>query len=168
MLKLLLLLLTLTTLSAESISELSEPQKALANSIYSKGKKFDLGYTMVAIAYQESHLGKYRINLSDPSCGIFHIMPKSLIKRTDLTNNSWNRSRLCERLILDDDFSFSAALLELKYWENYWKSKGVSKVWSHMVASYNGGFNATLDSPYLKAIKHHISILKKGKYNVPH
>ena len=152
--KYLLVLALIINLSAESITELSTTQKQLANQIYLEGNKYNLGYTMVAIAYQESHLGKYLINISDVSCGIFHVMPSSLIKRTSLKDNSWNQSRLCERLIKDNDFSFSAALLELKFWQNYWKTKQVKKVWSHMVSSYNGGHKATLSSKYLKKIKH--------------
>ena len=161
--KYLLLLVLVLNLSAESITELSAPQKQLANQIYLEGKKYDLGYTMVAIAYQESHLGKYLINLDDVSCGNFHIMPSSLIKRTSLKNNSWNQSRLCERLIKDNDFSFSAALLELKFWQNYWKAKHVTRVWSHMVASYNGGYKATLSTKYLKRIKYLVHKLQRMK-----
>ncbi len=161
--KYLLVLVLALNLSAESITELSAPQKQLANQIYLEGNKYDLGYTMVAIAYQESHLGRYLISLNDPSCGCFSIMPSSLIKRTSLKNNSWNQSRLCERLIKDNDFSFSAALLELKFWQNYWKSKHVTKVWSHMVSSYNGGYKANLDSKYLKRIKHLVHKLQRSK-----
>ena len=156
------IVLSIALTSALTASSLSQNQLVLASNIYTKGEQFNLGYTLTAIAWEESQLGKYKINLSDPSCGIFHIMPRSLIKRTELKNNKWNRSRLCERLISDDDFSFSAALLELKYWQNYWKSKGVSKVWSHMVASYNGGFRINIKTNvYLKRIKNKILKLKK-------
>ena len=117
---------------------------------------------MVAITWLESNLGLQKINLGDVSCGNQHILLSSLIHRTGIKDNSWNRSRLCERLIADDDFSLTAALAEMKYWQNYWTSKGVSKVWSHAVASYNGGFNINITTnKYLKAIKYKIRLLKQ-------
>lgn len=128
------------------------------------GSQVDLGLTLTAIAEIESTYGKYTLNLDDPSCGVFHVMPKSLIHRVDMKNTGWNRSRLCERLITDIDFSASAAILELKYWQNYWESKNVKRVWSHMVASYNGGFKATLSSPYLLKVRNVIKKLKKEGY----
>jgi len=140
---------------------LTPKQLQVLKYVYNKAKAFGLEHTLVAIAWQESDFGKYTINLGDPSCGIFSIMPKYLIKRTDLRNNSWNRSRLCERLIADPDFSFSAALLEFKYWKNYWISKKVARPWAHAVASYNQGFNANTNSDYVKKIKAKIKVLKK-------
>lgn len=157
MTKLLLLIYSISLLALDT------SQQTVKNYVFQKGKQFNLEYTLTAIAWEESQYGKYKINLKDPSCGIFQIMPKYLINRTELEDTHWNHSRLCERLIIDNDFSISAAILELKYWENYWKSKGVDRVWSRMVASYNGGFNANLDSEYLSKIKHKINLLKKDK-----
>jgi len=142
---------------------LSKEQKDVARFVYEKGKPFDLGYTLVAIAWQESKLGKYPINLSDPSCGIMHVMPRFLIKRTKMKDTLWNRSRLCERLISDKSFSIAAAILELKYWQNYWKSRKVNRVWSHMVASYNQGFACDINSEYVKSIRKYIKRLRDKK-----
>ena len=137
---------------------LSNNQKATLIRTFYNGKSFDYGYTMAAIAWQESHFGKYLINLNDPSCGVFHVMPKYVGNRK---NSKWTQSRICERLITDYKFSFSSALERLKYFENYWKSKGVKRVWSHTVSSYNQGFNYRKNSEYLKAIKEKIRFLKK-------
>ena len=153
----LLIILALSmSLMAWSSSQL-EVQKYVFNS----GKAVNYEYTLTAIAEIESQYGKYMVNLADPSCGILHIMPKSLIKRTELNDNSWNHSRLCERLIIDKEFSISAAILELKYWENYWTSKGVQRIWSHTVASYNGGFKADPNGAYIKKVRKVIRNLKK-------
>ncbi len=143
----------------QQLKHLSNKQRIVMSKVFIKAKKFNLEYTMTAIAWNESDFNKFQLNLSDPSCGLFHIMPSSLVKRTNLKDNSWNRSRLCERLMEDNDFSFSAALLELKYWQNYWKSRGVSRIWSHTVSSYNGGF--TGNAIYLNKIKAKIKALKK-------
>ena len=138
---------------ASSLFALDASQIALAKKIYAKAKQFNLGYTMTAIAWQESQLGKYNINLADPSCGVFHITPRYVVK------GKWKQSRMCERLIKDFDFSFSVALERFKYFENYWKSKGVSRVWSHAVGSYNGGFKP--NEKYTEEIRKKIRILKR-------
>ena len=157
--KLILFILISLALHANPLDKLDINQQIIMSKVFEKGKQFDLEFSLTAIVWQESQFGKYKIDLNDPSCGIFHIMPRSLIHRVDMDNNSWNRSRLCERLISDDDFSFSAALLELKYWQNYWKSKHVKRVWSHMISSYNGGYKG--NKQYLKEIKQKIEMLKE-------
>jgi len=153
--------LSTTSLNATSLRNLSYQQKEVLQYVYIRAKEFNLELTMTAIAWQESQFGEYELDLGDPSCGIFHVMPALLAVKVGLNNNNWNRSRLCEKLIQDKDFSFSAALLELKYWQNYWKSQHVTRVWSHMVASYNGGYNIDIKTNmYLKHIIHKIRLLK--------
>ena len=159
--KLLLLSILTSILFSDSIKNmkyelehLSPAQLYIMNEIFKKAEPFDYGYTMVAIAWQESHFGKYQINLSDPSCGIFHVMPKYISK------SKWGQSRICERLISDFDFSFTQSLEKLKYFENYHKSKGHSKIWSRTVQSYNAGFNSNKGIKYLNDIKTKIKLLK--------
>ncbi len=157
----LVLIILLGSLQATSLSNLSYRQKQTLQYVYSRAKEFHLELTMTAIAWQESQFGKYTLSLSDPSCGIFHVMPATLAKDTNINPTKWNQSRLCERLIFDRDFSFSAALVVLKYWQNYWESKNVPRVWSHMVASYNGGFDINIGTnKYLKHIIHKVRLLK--------
>jgi len=159
--KILILTLIALSLNATSLKSLSYQQKEILQYVYSRAKEFNLQLTMTAIAWQESQFGKYELDLQDPSCGCFHVMPALLAVKVGLDNNNWNRSRLCEKLIEDKDFSFSAALLELKYWQNYWRAQHVKRVWSHMVASYNGGYNINIKTnTYLKHIKHKIRLLR--------
>jgi len=159
--KILLVIFLAFSLNATSLRNLSYQQKEILQYVYSRAKEFDLQLTMTAIAWQESQFGQFELDLHDPSCGIFHVMPALLAVKVGLDNNNWNRSRLCEKLIEDKDFSFSAALLELKYWQNYWRSQHVKRVWSHMVASYNGGYNISIKTnTYLKHIIHKIRLLK--------
>ena len=158
-------LLLVTLLHTENHNwfvKLSSKQKQILFKTYAKGKQFNYGLTLTAIAWQESYFGKYPMNLSDPSFGVFHINIKSISKRHN-KHSKWSQSRLAERLLFDYDFCFAEALAELKYWENYWKSKGVSRVWSHTVSSYNGGYkwNSKQAKLYLKAIKKKIRLLKK-------
>ena len=120
---LIILTISLTIIHAadlkNDLEKLTKSQRDLIEQTYQTGKQYGLELTLVAILWEESQFGKYKLRLdSNPSCGIMHIMPRYLIKRTELSNTQWNRSRLCERLMLDDAFSLSAAILELQYWRN--------------------------------------------------
>jgi hypothetical protein len=141
------------------LKHLSPQQKSVMYYVFFKTKKFNLGYTMTAIAWQESKFGKYLINLSDPSCGIMHIMPKYKV------DTKWEQSRMCERLIKDKDFSIATALSIFKFWYNYYRSKGYSKnlSWRKAIISYNAGYNTDSKQGklYLKQILLKIQALKQ-------
>ena len=167
-------LLSPTTSSASSASSMSyevkhldSHQKEVLRKTFWKAKEFDYQWTLSAIAWEESKFGKYPVNLSDPSCGAFHNLLKSVAKRVDYEVNKWNMSRICEYLIRDFDFSFSQALAELKYWENYWRSKGLTgnKLWRRTIMSYNAGFNYKKGKNYLNRILKRIYILRKTFYD---
>lgn len=145
----------------KELNELTIEQYKVLLTTFAKGRAFNYEYTMTAIAWQESTFGKYMMNLSDPSFGVFHNLITSVINRTDTNDSPWNRSRVAERLIMDYDFSFSQSLGELKYWENYWTSKKVPRVWSHTIRSYNAGYKHTNGKAYLRMIKLRIKILKE-------
>jgi hypothetical protein len=151
------------------LDSLSAKQKGVLYATYHRAKQFDLGYTMSAIAWHESHFGLHPINLSDPSFGVFHNNIKSVCARHKC--NRWSRSRLAERLLFDYDFAFSESLAELEYWKNYHTSKHHIFVWSLMVSSYNAGYHYDSKSAkrYLKTIKYRIKIIrhwfKKNHYN---
>jgi len=157
--KFLSILLILSGLFANSLDNelksLTPKQRYVMHYVFYKTKQFNLGYTMTAIAWQESKFGKYPINIHDPSCGIFHIMPKYQ------TDNRWKQSRMCERLIADKDFSIATALSVFKYWYNYWRSKGYSKKlsWKKAIMSYNGGVKG--NKKYYQQIVRKIKALRK-------
>ena len=136
------------------ILHLNNKQKQVMKKIYTKSSPFNLGLTMVAISYKESKLGKYMLNLSDPSCGVFMVMPSTLVTN----GNTWDKSRYCERLIKDTDFSVTTALERFKYFYNYWRSKGynINQSWRRAVISYNSGFyveNKTYLKEFLKIFR---------------
>lgn len=104
---------------------------------YHFGKKYDLGYTMAAIAWKESCAGLYRINFDDPSAGIYHAYLPNVIKRHyKKPNTSFRRNVVAEQLIRDPEFASQIALEELLYWKKIRKNN-----WKAIIKSYNKGFS---------------------------
>ena len=137
------------------LNHLDKQQIKCLKQIWNKAKPFDLSYTMCAIGFKESSLGKFMFNLKDGgknslgSYGVFHNMVDSVYSRyvKDLTYKPINRNiiistklDIAKRLVDDFDFSFSQSLAELKYWENVAivKHKEWDK-WRYMIMCYNGG-----------------------------
>lgn len=146
------------------LNHLTSYQKTILFRTYIKAKQFGYENTMTAIAWQESRFGKYPVDLSGPSFGVFHNLVSSVSKRNGNSGTEWSNSRIAERLILDYDFSFSQSLAEIKYWENYWKSKNKPHVWREIVGSYNGGYgwrHKKSSVQYLKDIIIRMKVLKK-------
>lgn len=142
------------------LKALNSEQKKVLHDTFSKGDKFDLGLTMSAIAWEESQFGMIPINLSDPSCGVFHNLLSSVASRNNMRLNGYTKNKLCIRLISDYDFGFAEGLSELLYWKNYWKDKKVSNTWSRMVSSYNAGWKYKNGVRYLKKIRAKVRALK--------
>ncbi len=143
------------------LHNLSHDQHIVLLKTFKKGDVFDYGYSLTAIGWEESNLGKYKVNLGDPSFGYFNSLLTTVLARNNMEDSDWSRSRIAERLMADYDFSFSQAIAELKYWENYWTSKGVPKVWSHTIRSYNAGFKHMKGEKYRKNIVQKIRVLRK-------
>jgi len=161
--KILIILLSFFYFSlANPLNNLSKSQYKIFYKTWTKAKQFNLQYTLTAIAWQESDFGKYKLNLSDPSCGVFHIGVVTL------TKNRWKQARLCERLIKDYDFSFSIALGRFKYFYNYWRSKGYSRQisWKRAICSYNAGFNWKNGIIYYKSVVKKIKYIKHFMYSL--
>ena len=146
-------------ISIKELNNLSQQQFNIMLWVYKQGKQYNLEYTLMAIAWEESKFGKFKINLSDPSCGIFHNLLGSVANRLNLKPNSWNQSRICERLVEDNTFALNQAILELKLWDNYWKIRGYKNTWRKMVSSYNGGTRGNKQN--LQRIIERIKILRK-------
>ena len=106
-------------------------QYVLASKIYSKSNSIEL----ISISFVESRLGKYPINLQDPSCGVFHIHIKYLLKQLGLKDTPFNRNKLCSDL-LDLDYSISLATNTLDYFYKYHKQD-----YKKTIQSFNSGFS---------------------------
>lgn len=147
-----------------NVNEFSNYQKEIIAYAYNYGKKYDLGYTLAAIAWHESCAGEYRMNFSDPSAGIYHALIPGVIKRYKmLKDTGFNRNVIGELLIRDDEFASKVAIDELLYWDKVRKGN-----WKDIVKSYNKGFSwekskkmNELAENYYKNIKTKKEILEK-------
>lgn len=99
------------------------------------GIKYNLCYTLSAIAWQESDFGLYNIDLQDPSAGIYHIKISNAMYYLKLDNTPFNRNRVAQWLMRYPGLSSKLAIKELRYWLRYWGGS-----WYKAVGSYNGGF----------------------------
>lgn len=153
-----ILTLAISVLSAEPLAweNLTDEQKANAVKIYEAAKKDDLAQTMLAIAWQESRLGKIAINLEDKaSCGIHHIHIKTFLWQNGIKNTITNRNKHCVELIKDVELSTRNAIKYYKYALKRWKGNR-----RKAIMSYNVGFDLTsrkkAGTAYYKRVKKHI------------
>jgi hypothetical protein len=125
------------------LENLNSEQRTVLYKAYSAGIDADLQYTLTAIAWKESNFGVYFSDLGDGSKGSFgpfHALLDTVVVRYHATN-TWQTSRLAERLIKDFDFAASVSIAELQCWKQHWKSKG-SLQNRYMIASYNAGYKS--------------------------
>jgi len=154
--KWLLLLLSVTTLysNASQCYKLDKGQQDVLVEAYEKGRDHDLGYTMMAIAWEESSAGKYRVNIQSHDFGVMQNSLKTAAARTN-TKGYYGKMRLIEDLIKDDNLSMSLSLEELLYWK---KQTGT---WRNMVSAYNNGWRYNKGNVYLTKIITHVKMFQK-------
>lgn len=140
-----------------NIDEMTLDQKEVLLRSYHFGKPHGLGYTLAAIAWQESCAGEYKINFDDPSAGVFHTyIPGVFHRHPELKKNGFMENTIGQKLI--DDFRFAAAetLRELQYWQRQ------NKTWKATVKSYNKGSKWKRDSTTnTKAEKYYTRLASK-------
>lgn len=167
--KLFLVIITSVALFSMSYEEMFEKdfrklnreQLEMLMEIAKRAKPYDLVYSAVAIAWQESNLGKWQINLKDPSCGPFHQVIPLFLKKNKIANTEFNRNKVCSELIDDIDLSVSTVISELEAWKMIHKNR--MNVWDYVYRSYNAGYNydSATAKKYSKMIRARIKVLKK-------
>lgn len=125
---------------------LDHDQRVTAMTIYELAKPYDLAETMIAIAWQESRLGKIPINLEDKaSCGVHHVHIKTFLWQNKLKDTVQNRNVFCIELIKNVELSTENAIKFFQYAKK--KHNG-----NHhkAIMSYNAGFNLKNNSKATK------------------
>jgi len=168
------LVLILNVLSANTIKSykyqllhLTEEQSNVKDLISYNANKYDLKYTMLAIAFRESKFGKYKLNLADPSAGIFHQLLPTYCKELGLRPNTWNQSRVAEKLINSNTLALHTAINHFKRDYEHFKLLGYSSTisWRKAVMAYNAGvYNYKIGYGYYKEIVKIIKALHQLEY----
>lgn len=141
--------------NCDFINQLSLYQRVIAQKAYFAGKPYDLGITAVAVAWQESKLGVYKVRFSngiDKSVGIGH----SIIYYKTKGMSGFDRGRWMQEMIQDDDKSISVMIQDLLYWKAHTDS------WKAMVGSYNGGWKP--NAGYYKDVAATVNRIKQCKW----
>ena len=100
---------------------------------YRMGKKYNLGYTLMAVAMQESDAGKYMISVTG-DYGLCGINLKYYLINHKIHNTYYKRLEIATKLIRNDLLNIRSAIEELRYWIKRYGHNYI-KVWG----SYNGG-----------------------------
>jgi hypothetical protein len=115
---------------------LTEAQIDSVRFSYHYGQPYDFGYTLAAIALKESNAGKWKINIHDPSGGLYHVTLDKVIKINGWEDTPFNRNRAMQLLVDNDKIAARIAIEELQMWKEH-----SSGNWLSTWASYNHGWN---------------------------
>lgn len=158
-----IIMLTLLSVGANASQcyDLNDSQKEVLAKAYDVGLADNLGYTMMAIAFEESTAGKYRMSFETHDYGVMQNNIKTASSRMGV-KGYYNKLALAERLIKDDELSMNLALEELLYWKKHTPN------WRGMVSAYNNGWAWSKGDAYLdKIIKHTNTFIKCWEKPMP-
>lgn len=119
--------------SCDEVIELDDSQLAMVFKSYQLGYEDDLGYTLAAISWQESSLGKYRVNPLSNDYGAYGINYLT-IQRIDKINY-YKTIKVLEKVIFNDELGSKYALETLR-----WNLRHFKGDWRKSIAMYNAGF----------------------------
>lgn len=119
------------------LKNLSYEKREVLFKIYEDGKKFDLQWTLTAIAWQESSFGKYLVNPNSQDYGIFQINLRIYKNRYkyEIEQANVNDNILIKMLTQHYGIGLTAAIAELQFWKEV---RGDHR-WNQIWASYNDG-----------------------------
>ena len=139
---------------AEATCGLTPEQQSVLHFSYSYGEPHDYGYTMAAIAMEESHLGKYNIGLDAHSFGPWHVTVDKALIGLGWEDTLFNRNRAAQLMLDDIYFSARLALRELLWWNEIRDND-----WRRVVESFNAGYGSNPE--YVRRIIGHINTIKE-------
>lgn len=131
------------------INNLAPFQEEVAYQSYRTGQPYNLGLTAIAIAWEESKLGLYKVRFGkglDVSFGVGHTLSYYRTKGM----NTFQKSMWIQETIENNPKSIGYMIEDLLYWQD--RTKGD---WLRTVASYNGGNKPNYDyaSRIVKTVK---------------
>lgn len=129
---------------------------------YNYGSKYDLGYTLAAIALKESNGGRVNINISDPSGGYYHVTLDKVLRYYRWKNTPYNLNRAMQELVNKPNLAAELAVNELLSWR-----QRTSYNWMATWASYHAGSRGnttTRGKDYAADIRQIIAKIKTCKW----
>lgn len=147
----------LFSVSALAKCDLTPEQQSVLHFSYSYGAPHDYGLTMVAIAMEESNLGKWRINLSDPSASPWHVTIDKAVDKLGWEHTPFNYNRAAQLLMEDIYFGAAIALETILWWDDVRDGQ-----WRRVVESFNAGYGSNPE--YVRRIIGHINTIKECKW----
>lgn len=146
--------------TCERYDSLSEKQKHVIQRAYLYGAPDNLGYTLAAIALQESNAGQWRVNFRSNDYGMMQINVKTAVDTMGVTNH-YRQMELIERIIHDDSLSLTIALSVLDHFRQ--GRIMTNDVWREMVMRYNVGWQSTngRGEKYLQSVSNYVNMLQR-------
>ena len=105
----------------QELHQMTDAQHQLLMRAIAYGAPYDLGYTLAAIAWQESHVGSVPVNITDPSFGPFHGKMDTVMKRVSVIDTAYNRNVIAAKLL--NDFDIFIVYKQLSLRPKCWNSK---------------------------------------------
>ena len=150
-------LLTANAAYAFQDCELTPEQRSVLHFSYSYGEPHDYGYTMAAIAMEESRLGKYNIGLDAHSFGPWHVTVDKALIEMEWEDTLFNRNRAAQLMLDDIYFSAKLALKEILWWHGVRNGQ-----YLRVIESFNAGYGR--NSEYVRRIAQNIKTIKECKW----
>lgn len=156
--------------TCERYDSLSAKQKHNLQRAYLYGAPDNLGYTLAAIALQESNAGQWRVSFRTNDYGLMQINVTTAVNTMGVTNY-YRQMELIERIIHDDSLSLTIALSVLDHFRQ--GRQMTNDVWREMVMRYNVGWRSTngRGEKYLQSVSHYVNLLQQctkwGNLNEP-
>ena len=118
----------------KELNNLTEQQKYWMSYIYKKCSRFNLGKTCVAIAWEESQFGVFKVVPWSHDYGIMGINLYWYMKDNGYNyRNRYTRSKIATKLVCDNEYTIVYAIAKLE------KIRSKRRQWKKVWAYYNGG-----------------------------
>lgn len=141
---------------------IEKDQLDVVNFSYEYGVKYDLGYTLAAIALKESNGGRINVNIGDPSGGYYHVTLDKVLRYYRWKNTPYNLNRAMQELVNKPELAAELAVKELQSWR-----RNTTYNWMSTWASYHagtGGASSTRGKEYASDIRQIIGKIKACKW----
>lgn len=149
----------------EDFDKLSQQQLDVIHQVAERAYPFDMGYSAVAMAWQESNLGEWPIDIAGKSCGVFHKIIPNYMKDKKMTINSFKTNVVCADFMNDINLATSVYLDDMHYWKTSLQKRGYKgkELWDMMFRSYNAGYRLENKDGirYSKQVQARIQVLQK-------